>query len=60
MTAGKRSNKPAEDFLILTAADLMQTKRLMVGIGIPSGLGLLANWILGKMERCLIPWKKGS
>jgi ABC-type nitrate/sulfonate/bicarbonate transport system permease component len=47
-------------FLILSAADLMQTKRLMVGIGILSGLGLLANWILGKMERLLIPWKERS
>ena len=47
-------------FLILTAADLMQTKRLMVGIGILSGLGLLANRILGKLERRLIPWKEGS
>jgi ABC-type nitrate/sulfonate/bicarbonate transport system permease component len=46
--------------LILSAADLMQTKRLMVGIGILSGLGLLANWILGKMERLLIPWKERS
>ena len=47
-------------FLILTAADRMQTKRLMVGIGILSGLGLPANWILGKMERRLSPWKEGS
>jgi NitT/TauT family transport system permease protein len=47
-------------FLILTAADLMQTKRLMVGIGMLSGLGLLANWLLGKMERRLIPWKEGT
>jgi NitT/TauT family transport system permease protein len=46
-------------FLILTAADLMQTKRLMVGIGTLSGLGLLANWLLGKLERRLIPWKEG-
>jgi NitT/TauT family transport system permease protein len=46
-------------FLILTAADLMQTKRLMVGIGILSGLGILSNWLLGKMERRLIPWKEG-
>jgi NitT/TauT family transport system permease protein len=46
-------------FLILTAADLMQTKRLMVGIGMLSGLGLLVNWLLGKMERLLLPWKEG-
>jgi NitT/TauT family transport system permease protein len=47
-------------FLILTAADLMQTKRLMVGIGMLSGLGILGHWLLGKMERLLIPWKEGS
>lgn len=51
---------PGIGFLILTAADLMQTKRLMVGIGILSGLGLPVNRILGKLERRLIPWKEGS
>jgi NitT/TauT family transport system permease protein len=46
-------------YLILTAADLMQTKKLMVGIGMLSGLGILFNWLLGKLERLLIPWKEG-
>ncbi len=46
-------------YLILTAADLMQTKKLMVGIGMLSGLGISFNWLLGKLERLLIPWKEG-
>jgi NitT/TauT family transport system permease protein len=44
-------------FLILTAADLMQTKRLMVGMITLSGLGLSFNWLFQRLERRCLPWK---
>jgi len=45
-------------FMILTAADLMQTKKLMVGLIILSLLGISFNWLFQKLERLLIPWKQ--
>ncbi len=45
-------------FLILTAADLMETKKLMVGLILLSLLGLFFNWLFQKLERVFIPWKQ--
>jgi NitT/TauT family transport system permease protein len=45
-------------FMILTAADLMQTKKLMVGLIILSLLGIFFNWLFQKMEKIFIPWKQ--
>jgi len=45
-------------FMILTAADLMQTKKLMVGLIILSLLGIFFNWLFQKMEELFIPWKQ--
>ena len=45
-------------FMILTAADLMQTKKLMVGLIILSLLGIFFSWLFQKLERLLIPWKQ--
>jgi len=45
-------------FMILTAADLMQTKKLMVGLIILSLLGIFFNWLFQKMEKLFIPWKQ--
>jgi NitT/TauT family transport system permease protein len=44
-------------FMILTAADLMETKRLMVGLVTLSLLGIFFNWLFQKLENLLIPWK---
>jgi len=44
-------------FMILTAADLMQTKKLMVGLLLLSLLGIFFNWLLKKLEQLFIPWK---
>ena len=44
-------------FLILSAADLMQTPRLLFGILVLSFLGLSFAWILEKLERRLVPWR---
>jgi NitT/TauT family transport system permease protein len=44
-------------FMILTAADLMETKRLMVGLIILSLLGIFFNWLFQKLEHIFIPWK---
>jgi NitT/TauT family transport system permease protein len=45
-------------FMILTAADLMQTKKLMVGLVILSLLGIFFNWLFQKLESFFIPWKQ--
>jgi NitT/TauT family transport system permease protein len=45
-------------FMILTAADLMQTKKLMVGLIILSLLGIFFNWLFQKLEHLFIPWKQ--
>ncbi len=45
-------------FMILTSADLMQTKKLMVGLIILSLLGIFFNWLFQKMEKIFIPWKQ--
>jgi len=45
-------------FMILTAADLMQTKKLMVGLIILSLLGIFFNWLFQKLERFFVPWKQ--
>jgi NitT/TauT family transport system permease protein len=44
-------------FLILTAADLMQTKRLMVGLITLSLLGLSFNWLFQRIEKRCLPWR---
>jgi NitT/TauT family transport system permease protein len=44
-------------FMILTAADLMETKKLMVGLITLSFLGLFFNWLFQKLEHLFIPWK---
>jgi NitT/TauT family transport system permease protein len=45
-------------FMILTAADLMQTKKLMAGLLLLSLLGLFFNWLFQKLERWIVPWKQ--
>jgi NitT/TauT family transport system permease protein len=45
-------------FMILTAADLMQTKKLMVGLIILSLLGIFFNWLFQRLEHFFIPWKQ--
>ncbi len=45
-------------FMILNAADLMQTKRLMVGLVILSLLGIFFNWLFQKLEQIFVPWRK--
>ena len=45
-------------FMILHAADLMNTKRLMVGLICLSCLGLFFNWLFVKLEAVCIPWKE--
>jgi len=47
-------------FMILTAADLMQTKKLMVGLILLSLLGIFFNWLFQKLERLFIPWRQSS
>lgn len=44
-------------FMILTAADLMETKRLMVGLLLLSLLGIFFNWLFQKLEGIFIPWR---
>lgn len=44
-------------FLILSAADLMQTSRLLFGIMLLSAMGLIFSWLLERLERRLIPWQ---
>lgn len=44
-------------FLILSAADLMQTPRLLFGILVLSLMGISFAWILEKLERRLVPWR---
>lgn len=43
--------------LILTSGHLMMTDRLLAGVVILSGLGLLAAWALGALERRLLRWR---
>ncbi len=45
-------------FLVLQAADLMQTPKLMCGILVLSVLGWFCNWALDRLERLCIPWKE--
>ena len=45
-------------FMILTAADLMQTKKLMVGLLTLSLLGIFFNWLFQKLEHLFVPWKQ--
>ncbi|MGC1404144.1 MAG: ABC transporter permease [Thermodesulfobacteriota bacterium] len=45
-------------FMILNAADLMETKKLMVGLIILSLLGIFFNWLFQHLEQVFIPWKK--
>jgi NitT/TauT family transport system permease protein len=44
-------------FMILSAANLMQTTRLLFGVLLLAALGLFSNWILVRLEQRLIPWK---
>ncbi len=45
-------------FLVLHAANLMATTKLMVGIVLLSALGLLSHWALAALERVVIPWRE--
>lgn len=45
-------------FMILNAADLMQTKKLMVGLILLSLLGIFFNWLFQRLEKRVIPWRK--
>jgi NitT/TauT family transport system permease protein len=45
-------------FMIVTAADLMETKKLMAGLILLSLLGLFFNWLFQKLEHVFIPWKQ--
>jgi ABC-type nitrate/sulfonate/bicarbonate transport system permease component len=44
-------------FLILTAADLLQTKRLRVGLISLSVLGFSFNWLFQRIEKRCLPWR---
>jgi ABC-type nitrate/sulfonate/bicarbonate transport system permease component len=44
-------------FLVLNAANLMATTKLMVGIVLLSALGLLSHWGLTGLERVVIRWR---
>lgn len=44
-------------FLVLHAANLMATTKLMVGIVLLSLLGVLSHWSLTWLERLVIPWR---
>jgi NitT/TauT family transport system permease protein len=44
-------------FLVLHAANLMATTKLMVGIVLLSLLGVLSHWSLAWLERIVIPWR---
>ncbi len=44
-------------FLVISAANLMQTTRLLFGIMVLALLGLLSNWLLATLEKALLPWK---
>ena len=46
-------------FLILNAANLMATTKLMVGIVLLSALGVLSHWGLVALERLVLPWREG-
>ena len=45
-------------FMILNAADLMETKKLMVGLIILSLMGIFFNWLFQRLEQMVIPWTK--
>lgn len=45
-------------FLVLHAANLMATTKLMVGIVLLSLLGVLSHWGLTWLERVVIPWRQ--
>ena len=47
-------------FLVISAANLMQTTRLLFGILMLAALGLLSNWLLATLEKALLPWKSDS
>jgi ABC-type nitrate/sulfonate/bicarbonate transport system permease component len=44
-------------FLILSAADLMQTKKLRVGLIALSLPGLSFNWLFLRIEKSSLPWR---
>lgn len=44
-------------FLVLHAANLMATTKLMVGIVLLSLLGVLSHWSLTALERVVLPWR---
>jgi NitT/TauT family transport system permease protein len=44
-------------FLVLQAGNLMETTKLMAGIVVLSVLGVLSHWLLGALERLVIPWR---
>ena len=46
-------------FLVLNAANLMATTKLMVGIVLLSALGVLSHWGLVALERLVLPWREG-
>ena len=46
-------------FLVLNAANLMATTKLMVGIVLLSALGVLSHWGLVALERLVLPWRDG-
>jgi NitT/TauT family transport system permease protein len=45
-------------FLLLNAANLKATTKLMVGIVLLSALGVLSHWGLAALERLVIPWRE--
>ena len=44
-------------FLVLQAGNLMETTKLMVGLLVLSGLGVLSHWSLDRLERLVLPWR---
>jgi NitT/TauT family transport system permease protein len=45
-------------FLVLHAGNLMATTKLMVGIVVLSLLGIVSHWVLNRLERLAIPWRR--
>jgi len=45
-------------FLVLNAQNLMETTKLMVGIVLLSVLGVCSHWLLARLERLALPWRR--
>ena len=43
---------------VLQAGNLYDTDNLLAGIVVLSVLGLIVSWIIGRLERLLLAWRK--